>query len=428
MTSLSRHINKQKTTFLIYYQCFLAVAAILVFFTELSGILKAYGIGLPLYWLAAFLFLAAPLYPSAIKRLQYLPLSIFVWFGIYLAMTSIVVLFMPGSAVPLQQIMEDQIRSIIFLCLLMLIFSEHRIVQQYTKITILIVTIFNVFLFVAQFLNPSILQEVQDAPGRAGGFYIDSNAASCGLNMGLIFSISLIKPKYRLFYALFVLMGNAVTFSRGGMACWLLIIVMFMVLKILPIKQLPLLFGSILMAAIIVSSQIDNLAYITTPNGDSLFNEGTIERVKFLANPFAEGEGIEEEEDDSRILLVQIGWEKFSNSPWYGNGLGSGEHQGVKADLDSAPRSHNIYLDRMIEYGFLGAFIYPMLILASVWKAQGEHRKYAMVFAVFALIWGIFSHTVLTNFFILTSIAYTAVLTKQSQIEQAIDQKIDPGY
>ena len=428
MTSLTGQTNKQKTTFLIYYQCFLAVAAIFVFFTDLGGVLKAYGIGLPLYWMVGFIFLAAPLYPSAIKKLQYLPLSVFVWFGIHLAMTSVVVLFMPSSSAPLQQMMEDQIRSIIFLCLLMLIFSEHWIVQQYTKITILIVTVFNVFLFVAQFLNPTILQEVQDVPGRAGGFYIDPNMASCGLNMGLIFSIGLIKPKYRLFYALFVLIGNVVTFSRGGMACWLLIVVMFMVFKIMPVKQLPLLLGSVLMAAIIVSSQINSLAYITAPNGEPLFNEGTIERVRFLANPFAKGEGIEEEEEDSRVLLVQIGWQKFSDSPWYGNGLGSGEHQGVKADLGSEPRSHNIYLDRMIEYGFLGAFIYPLLIFASVWKAQGKHRKYAIVYAVFALIWGIFSHTVLTNFFVLTSIAYMAVVTKQSQIEQAIERKINPGY
>ena len=428
MASLTGQTNKQKTTLLIYYQCFLAVAAMLVFFGEVSGILKAYGIGLPLYWLILFLFLAAPLYPLAIKKLKYLPRAIFVWFGIYLAMTSIIVLFMPSSSAPLQQIMEDQIRSMIFVCLMMLIFSEHLVVQQFTKIAALLVTIFNVLLMVAQFLKPTILQEVQDAPGRSGGFYIDPNMASSALNIGLIFSISLIKPKYRLFYALFVLMGNVVTFSRGGMACWFLIVILFTVLKIMPAKQLPLLIGSVLAAAIAVSTQIDNLAYLTTPDGDALFKEGTIERVKFLVNPFAEGEGIEEEEDDSRLLLVQLGWEKFSNSPWYGNGLGSGEHQGVKADLDSAPRSHNVYLDRMIEYGFLGAFIYPLLVLASVWKAQGEHRKYALVFAVYALIWGIFSHTVLTNFFILTSIAFMAVVTKRSRIEHAMEREIDPGF
>ena len=422
MSSLTRQTNKQKTTFLVNYQSFLAIAAILVFFSDLSGIFTAYGIGVPLFWMIGFMFLATPLYPLIFKKLQYLPKSIFVWFGIYLAMTSVVVLFMPSSSAPLQQIMEDQIRSIIFVCLIMLIFSEHLIVQQYTRITILLVSIFNVLLLVAQFLKPTILQEVQDAPGRSGGFYIDPNMASCGLNMGLIFSISLIKPKYRLFYALFILMGNAVTFSRGGMACWLLIVLMFMALKILPVNQLPLLIGSILVTATIVSSQVDNLAFMTTPDGDALFKEGTIERVRFLANPFAEGEGIVEEEEDSRVLLVQLGWEKFSNSPWFGNGLGSGRHEGVKADLDSAPRSHNIYLDRMIEYGFLGALIYPLLIFAAVWKAQGEHRKYALVFAVYALIWGLMSHTVFTNFFILTSITLMAIITKQSRIEEAIEQ------
>lgn len=428
MTSLTKQTNKQRTNFLINYQCFLAVATILVFFSKLDGVMTAYGKGVPLLWMLGFMFLALPLYPLIFKKLQYLPKSIFIWFGVYLAMTSVVILAMPSSSAPLQQIMEDQIRSIIFVSLIMLIFSEYLIVHQYAKVAVFAVTIFNVLLFIAQFLKPTILQEVQDAPGRSGGFYIDPNMASCGLNLGLIFSISLIKPKYRLFYALFILMGNAVTFSRGGMACWLLIVLIFMALQIIPVNQLPMLIGSIVVSAVIVSSQIDNLAFLTTPDGDLLFKEGTIERVRFLANPFAEGEGIEEEEEDSRILLVELGWQKFSNNPWYGNGLGSGKHEGVKADLDSEPRSHNIYLDRMIEYGFLGALIYPLLILASVWKAQGEHRKYATVFAAFTLIWGLMSHTVLTNFFILTSIAFMAVMTKQSQVEHAIEQEKASRY
>ena len=428
MTSLTRQPDNQKTNFLVYYQCFLAVAAILVFFSKLDGVLSAYGKGLPLFWMLGFMLLALPLYPLLLRKLQYLPKSIFVWFGIYLAMTSIVVLFMPGSSEPLQQMMEDQIRTIIFVSLIMLIFSEYFIVQQYTRIAILAVSVFNVLLFIAQFLKPTILQEVQDAPGRSGGFYIDPNLASCGLNMGLIFSIGLIKPKYRLFYALFILMGNAVTFSRGGMACWLLIVLIFIALKIIPMYQLPLLAGSILVTAIIISSQVNNLAFMTTPDGDPLFKEGTIERVRFLANPFAEGEGIEEEEEESRVLLLELGWRKFAQSPWYGNGLGSGEHEGVKADLDSEQRSHNIYLDRAIEYGFLGILIYPMLIVATVWKARGEHRKYAIAFAAFALVWGLVSHTVLNNFFVLTAFAFMAVLTKQSRIDYDAEQEIASKY
>jgi hypothetical protein len=428
MTSLTRRSNKQKITFWVTYQCCLAFLATLVFFSDLSGILNAYGIGVPLFWMIGFLFLATPLFPFISRKSQYLPRSIFVWFGIYLAMTSIVVLVMPNSAIDIQQIMEDQIRSMIFISLMILIFSEHFVVQQCTKLAVLVVSVFNVLFLIAQFLKPTILLEVQDAPGRSGGFYIDPNMASCALNMGLIFSIGLIKPKYRLIYALFILMGNAVTFSRGGMACWFLIVLIFTVLKILPVFQLPILIVSVLVTAVIISSQINNLAFMTTPDGDTLFKEGTIERVRFLANPFAKGEAIVEEEDDSRLVLIQLGWEKFSKSPWYGNGLGSGQHEGVKTEEGSEQRSHNIYLDRMIEYGFLGALIYPLLILASVWKAQGEHRKYAIVFAIYALIWGLFSHTVFTNFFILTSIAFMAVLTKQSRLEHAQEQEIASRY
>lgn len=427
MSSLTRQtsISRQKTSLLVKYQCFLAVAVMVVFFTKLDGVLGAYGIAIPLYWMMGFLFLAAPLYPLIFSKLRhYLPLTVFVWFAVYLAMTSIVVLMMPSTTGYIQQIMEDQIRTMIFISLMLLIFSEHSIVQKYARVTVLLITIFNVFLFLAQFLDPSILQKVQDAPGRAGGFYIDANMASCGLNMGLIFSIGLIKPKYRLFYALFALLGIAVTFSRGGMACWVLIVLLFMAVKVIPRYQLLLLVISVLTTATIISTQIDNLSYIKTPSGADLFNEGTIERVKFLVNPFKDGSVIDRGGEDSRILLIEAGWQKFSNSPFFGNGLGSGRHEGIKPGLGNEPRSHNIYLDRMIEYGFLGAFIYPCLILAAVWKAQGEQRKYALVFAIFALVWGIFSHAVLSNFFILISIAFMAAWTKQSRIENSIDKSI----
>ena len=419
MSSLTQPtVDRQKTTFIVKYQCFLAVAAIFVFFIRLDGVLSAYSIGIPLYWLVGFIFLAIPLYFSIARKIKYLPLSVFVWFSVYLAMTSMAILFMPSPTDYIQQIMEDQIRSMIFLCLMLLIFSEHPLVQKSTKVAILLATFFNVCLFLAQFFDPSILQEIQDVPGRAGGFYIDSNTASCGINLGLIFSISLIKPKYRLFYALFTLLGIAVTFSRGGMACWLLIVILFVVLRVIPRRQFPLLIISVLTSATIISTQIDNLAYIKTPSGAELFNEGTIERIEFLTDPFADDETqIEAEESDSRILLIEIGWQKFIRSPWIGSGLGSGSHSGVKPNLGEEPRSHNIYLDRAIEYGFLGILIYPGLILAAIWKAQGETRKYGVVFAIFMLIWGIFSHTVLSDFFLLTSTALMAILSKQSRIE-----------
>lgn len=426
MTSLTTKTTKQKATFLVYYQCFLAICSIFVFFSSVTLALNAYGIGVPLFWLIGFIFLAAPLYPQKFKRLHYLPKSVFIWFAVYLAMTSIVLLAGPNSGAPIDQIVEDQIRTILFFSFMLILFSEHLIVHQCTRVAILLVSIFNVFLLIAQFLKPSLLLDIQDVPGRAGGFYIDSNMASCGLNMGLLFSIGLLKPKYRLFYALFILMGNAVTFSRGGMACWLLIVIMLMVLKIMPVNQLPLLIGAILTASIIVSSQVENLAYITTPDGEAIFNEGTIERVRFLANPFAEGEGVEEIQDDSRVVLVDMGLQKFASSPWYGSGLGSGTHSGVKADFGADPRSHNIYLDRMIEYGFLGVFIYPLLVFATVWKAQGEQRKYGIVFTTFAIFWGIMSHTVLTNFFVLTSLAFMAAMTKRSRIEHAAEQEETP--
>jgi O-antigen ligase len=412
MTNIINNKTQQKNTFIVYYQGFLAVAAVLVFFTKLDVYLGNLGIGLPLLWLLGFLFASIPLFFSISNRLKYIPIPIIFWVVGYITAPLISILILPQ--IPELQLFENQIRTIIFLLLMLVIFSQHILVLRWVKQAILLVTVANVLMFIYEFLNPLAFYLIQDAAGRSSGFYTDANSGGCAIILGMILSIDLIKPKYRLFYALFVFIGIATTFSRGAMIGWVIVIFLFMVNRVIPRYQLSLLFLSIFVLITILSSQLNNLSNMKTADGTELLNEDSLERVEFLINPFG---GQEDESTDGRLGHVKEALAKFNKQPFIGNGLGSGGSQTYRDAQGQPQRSHNIYLDQMVEYGFLGALIYPFLLLACVWKAQGEHKKYTLPFVAFLLIWGVFSHTTMDLFSLLISYAIMANLTQQSRLE-----------
>ena len=420
MTISTQQKIPQANTFMVYYQGLLCVAAILVFFSRLDGMLAAYNITIPLVWLIGFMAASIPLFLTQTIRLQNIPLSILVWCGVYLGICSISILIEPQA--PSMQLLEDQIRSIIFLVFMLMIFAQPLIIQKWVKITILLVTIANVLLYIYEFINPATFALVKDVAGRSGGFYVDANTAACALIMGLIFSISLIKPKYRLFYALFTLMGIATTFSRGGMACWLMVVVLMVLFKIIPSYQFPLFFLSIFVTTTILSTQVGNLSYMKTADGTDMFTDDTIRRIEFLLNPFNQSE---QDFDDSRLNLADEARAKFMEKPIFGGGLDGarlGLYDGDSKTQEGAG-THNIYLDSALKYGFLGILIYPLLIFVIISKAEGEIKNYALIFAIFSLAWGFFSHTTLDAFFSLMCYVIMASWIKQSQWEKSFQAK-----
>lgn len=409
MTSLTGQKTKEKITLIVYYQGLLAVSAILLFSTKLDIYLETQGVGIPLYWLMAFILAALPLFATIFKRLQYIPHSVLVWCGVYLALPLISILI--SSQVPDQQFLEDHFRTIFFFLLMLVIFSQYPCILMWTKRAIFVTTIANVFMYIYEFLNPTAFYLQQHAPGRSSGFYRDANSAAWALIMGMIFTIDLIKPKYRIFYALFICLGITTTFSRGGFVSLGLVISLFILTKVIPRYQISLLFLSGLIVIFILSTQLNNLSHLKTADGTNLFTKDSISRVEFLLDPLSH----EETSNDGRLKHVDEAWKKFARSPFTGNGLGSGANTKYIAANGIAQRSHNIYLDLMVEYGFLGALIYPWLLLASVWKVQGELlKKQAIAFVVFLLIWGFFSHTVINSFSSLTIYAFMANLAHQS--------------
>ncbi|MEL6441233.1 MAG: O-antigen ligase family protein [Cyanobacteria bacterium J06621_8] len=402
-------IQRDKNNLIVYYQGFIAVAAVLVFFTKIDQYLQGRGIGMPLLWMIAFTLASIPLFVNAINNLQWIPKPVLVWSALYLAISLASIVFL--TQLPELQLLEDIVRSIMFLLLMLVIFSQHPLALKWAKLTILLVTIANILMYVYEFFNPLAFYIEQHAAGRASGFYHNSNMAGNTVILGMILSIDLVKPKYRSFYALFSFLGVVATFSRSAIIGCFIVTLLFMVIKVIPRYQVPLFFLSGFMIISILATQSNSFLYLKNDDGVNLFTEDSLARVEFLYDPLSQADSSK----DSRLKHADKAWEKFARHPFLGNGLGSGQNSRMIGSLGTAQRSHNIYLDLMVEYGFLGALLYPGLVFASVWKVQGELKKQAIVLVVFFLIWGFFSHTVLSATNVLLSYAFMANLAQQNR-------------
>lgn len=392
--------------FLVYYQGALAVAAVIVFFTNINVFLEQWGYGIPLYWLYGFLVASVPLWFFIGSKIKYIPQPMIIWSGVYLAMSSISILILPQ--IPDMQLLEDQIRSLIFLFLMLVLFSQYTMIQIWVRVTVLIISLMNVFNNIYEFFNPYAFGALH-AFGRPAGFYINSNQAGCALILGMIFSIDLIKPKYRIFYALTIGLGIALTFSRGAMLGWLIVVAFMISNQVIPKYQIAYLAIGVATVILVLLSQINNLSDFKAADGTPLFNDDTLTRVEFILDPLSE------KQDTSRVSLAKDAWQSFSKQPFIGQGLGKSANRNYLSSKGTAQKPHNIYLTLMIEYGFLGFFLYPMLLWASIWKIKGKLKTQGLAFVTFLLIWGLFSHTTISSLFTLLSIALMASLTEQSK-------------
>lgn len=401
--------TSQPNRFLIYYQCVLAMGMVAIFFTRLDVFLEQKGFIVPLYWLYGFIAFSIPLWFLLSEKIKYLLVPVLGWCALYIAINTLSIL--ASDKIPDTQLFEDRLRSIIFLLFAVFIFSEHPLVHKCTKVAMLLVTLMNASNHIYEMLNPFAFGALH-AFGRPAGFYIDSNAASCALILGMIFSIDLLKPKYRMLYASFVGIGVVLSFSRGGMLGWLVAVLLLSFLKTIPRSQLVYLFLGLIGLYLLLKTQINTLTYLKNFDGSPLLNQDVLSRIEWILNPTSESQ------DLSRFTLVEDAWQQFYDSPWLGQGLGGAGSSTFVSGFDgSAQRPHNIYLTNMVEHGIIGFLLLPSLIYAAICKARGKTARMAIPFAIFILMWGLFSHTILSSFFILLSFAFMSNLAVQSRIE-----------
>lgn len=397
--------ERPKNNILTYYQCFLAIVAVLVFFTEADNYFFDSGITPAPKNLVILLCLAStPLFISFRSRnFRYMPIGVIIWCSLYLGISAASFLHSVPTE-PITQEMETRILAVLFTLLMTLIFSGEPVVRRYARLTLFIAVFLTIFNNFRELFDPLAFNGFNET-GRPAGFYKDPNKSGAALIMGLIFSIGLLPKNYRLPYFLVVFIGAFITFSRGATLCLIILLILLITKRLIPISQLY-----VILASLIILLLIGNLGNYLIDQASELgiLNHSIEKRIEAIVN-FSDPDAREADDGSSRSDIATIAWMTFYKKPFLGHGIGFIREWGKILP-------HNMYLTFMIEHGFLGFFILPLFVLTVTKNSYGKAKNIGLFFGSFILIWALFSNTILEDRETLMLFALLAVMSKCSRL------------
>jgi O-antigen ligase len=389
-----------KTTrnWLLNYQCLLAIGVIFAFFTRLDSYLTVNQLLIsPVGWMLPYFALAIPLLILVKQRIP--SSSLLYWCLGYFIATVISYLFFPPSEASSRALI-DRCFSSVFLLITTCLFMNQQVLR-WTKRAIAIATLVGILNNFYQFcIDQSAFGGLIE--GRATGLYLDPNDCSSSLILGMIFTVRIFPPKFRIFWILLVGFGIVLTLSRGGILCWVITVITLSLTSVIYLQQFILWILGIGLVLLLGLGDIGD-------SWNQLVDSNGLERLEGMID----GSTVEDDSALERQEVAQKGWEMFLERPIFGYGIGSTFDPSITRFTVS---THNMYLQHLAEYGALGILILPLAIYSVIHRACGDTRKLGICFAVFVLFSSLFCHTVLSLNSFLISFALIAVMSEMSQI------------
>jgi hypothetical protein len=380
--------------FLDRYQYILSILATFLFFSDLPDYLHSTNILPlnPLAWFWIFVILALPFF----KNIVTMPRPMVIGMGLYALISLLSLATVSADELSMREF-RLRILSILFVCLMYILYQQKSLKHiKYAIVLVVLMSIANNFF---ELLNPKIFSELN--VGRPGGFYINPNKAGCALVLGLIFTVDAIAKPLRWVYILIIGMGISVTFSRGALLGWLICTTFFIIARVVSDRRRTIVFSTIALALLlVVSNPLKNATDYFQGSNDLGSNYDVLDRLEQFQNP-----SLSDESALERKAVVGYAWVMFGNHPFWGNGLAS-THKWTVSEVST----HNMYLFYMADHGVLGFIILPGAILAVIYNNRGEPRVKILCYAIFMSLWGIFSHNVLEERYILLSFSLLAAL------------------
>src|SRR5262249_45083271 len=393
-----------------YYPRVLAIYSILVFFTGLSGYLfLAEKLSAPpLYWIIALVVAALPICLSPHSLLTILRSPLALWGFGFLMISGIWLLFDATPSDIVWQEFRTRVLSVVFVVTLLVIFSK-KDAQAWARRATFVAVLVGVGLNVYELFNPTAFSSVT---GRSAGFYVNPTQSAVALTVGLIISLKEVKPRFQLLFVLLTGLGVFLTFSRAGIVgCGIVLLLLLKAKQINLRRSASAALVGLIVAMVMVGWEWDSL---TTKLADlNVLNSNVLNRISFFTDARAEDFSA-----DERKQVAARAWEMFSESPIVGHGVGA------SLDWNYEQSSHNEYLNMMVDHGVFGTFILPLLVLAVVWQSSGEFKPISIVFAVYILFIGFFSHNILSERHFLIAFALVATMTKASHAHHSAVREV----
>jgi O-antigen ligase len=315
-------------------------------------------------------------------------------------------LWSSGSEIALQ---EAQTRTLSAMLLVgFSVLMADAATRTITRRAIAVSTIVTVAINVWEITHPMTFSM---ALGRSASFYVNPNIAGAALVSGLLLALPIVPARLREVFALLVGAGVFLTLSRGALLCFGLVLMVLLASRQLRVKRLSLLTGGgLLLVASVVGTMMASgeLSYLSG-GADRFVRQrlGIGSREEFSADVSA----------SSRSNLAMHALDLFGERPLTGFGTGA------TVEWNEPESTHNIYVRHLAEYGVLGALLMPALLLLA-WSRyrqhrSGIHRTAAQAFVAFVALWGVFSHNVADDTFVLIGLALITALPGRDDPESA---------
>jgi len=385
------------------YGALLAVAATAAFFSNVSLYLfesKLTEVP-PLWWMGAVAVLALPLAVPYGHSLL-VPTAGIIWWALgYLLVSLCWFAFFPTTADGVQE-MRNRLLSVGLIALMWLIVQQRGALAA-ARWTILGGTLFAAGMNLFEFVFPGTYSTTI---GRAAGLYMNPNVSGAALVLGMLVSADLLRPWWRIVLVAIVGLAVMATFSRAAIAAWLLV---SLTLMAAPLRAMGAIRALATVAAAVAATGVA-LGYV--------FEEEDAARTALRAQVLVDRLGVisgGEKADlsaNERRDLVEAALESVAGHPWAGSGLGANKFSSRESG------SHNLYLDHAAQHGIAGVLLLPALALALVAGTRGSARANAMRVAFFLLLWALFSHNVLEEFYLLTALVIQAAVFRESAVRR----------
>jgi formate/nitrite transporter FocA (FNT family) len=396
--------------FLDRYQYILSIAATFLFFSEIPDYLdvtKQLPLN-PLAWIIIFSILALPF----VKKIKSMPRPLIVGLLLYAIISSLSLATVRADEAAMQDF-RNRILSIIFVCLMYIIYQQKSLKQ--VKYALLIAVLMSVCNNFYELANPLAFSELN--PGRPAGFYINPTKTGGALMLGMILSIHTIKKPYRWLFVLFVGCGIMLTFTRGAIAGWLICVPLLIAGRVLSDKRRTVILpGLLLLTFLTILNPLNALSnYFGGSTDGSYWNVNN--RLEQFQNPSLDDDSAKE-----RKTVAKEAWQMFGEHPFWGNGLGS-TNSSPSTRWSGRVSTHNMYLYYMADNGIIGFLFLPGAIFAVVYRNKGEQKIVLVCYVIFLSFWGFFSHNVLEERYVLSTLALLAAINaSQSKYSSYIPQ------
>lgn len=382
------------------FSAVLACAAVAVFYTNADRYIgDTFGFIIPLYWLVGFLAAAAASLALHWRLMDTIPISpLVLWCYGYVTLSLMWYIPFSNQTTAAAQQLQSRFISALFLVIVTMILADPR-THLPTHLTIAWAVVFASIVNIYELLHPSTFSSDF---GRSAGLYINPNQTAAAIVLGVICAQDVVSPRWRAWFLALSAVGVALTLSRAGIVAWILVFIISR-LRAGPRGLLKLGVFVLLAAVVLVpfgAAGIEGLFADTGVLSDDVQN-----RVNFFESGSASDTSAE-----SRVEHAGFAWDMFVENPAAGRGTGAS----VSPPFDVLG-PHNIYLSLMVDHGVIGVLIVPLFVLAAALGTRGAARGLAVGVSMFILYWGMFSHNVLEERYLLLAVALIAAVTTSSQ-------------